>query len=76
VKGVGKGVVTGAPGTIVNAMQNALTPLGVYLIDESPDSPIVLNLMWLMTRLKNGSLQLRSCNFSCGQDVPLVAERR
>jgi aerobic carbon-monoxide dehydrogenase large subunit len=39
MKGAGEGGAVGAPGCIVNAIADALAPLGVHLTDDGPYSP-------------------------------------
>lgn len=39
MKGAGEGGAVGAPGAIVNAIADALRPLGVHLTDDGPYSP-------------------------------------
>jgi aerobic carbon-monoxide dehydrogenase large subunit len=39
MKGAGEGGAVGAPGCIVNAIADALGPLGVHLTDDGPYSP-------------------------------------
>jgi aerobic carbon-monoxide dehydrogenase large subunit len=39
IKGAGEGGAVGAPGCIVNAIADALGPLGVHLTDDGPYSP-------------------------------------
>jgi len=39
MKGAGEGGATGAPGAIVNAIADALAPLGVHLTTDGPYSP-------------------------------------
>lgn len=39
MKGAGEGGATGAPGAVVNALADALAPLGVHLTTDGPYLP-------------------------------------